>query len=153
MKKIISLLQKRYIKIIFLAVSGILTGLTVGFPSLGVLEWLSIIPMALVLFSLCESSQHRLRSIYAYGLFFFIGIFVAGGIAAFIKKKRNIDGFDLLCSVVFTLIFAIVGAKLLFIIVSWDYVVQIFSTEGVSFADKMGAVLKGGFVFYGGFIG
>lgn len=93
------------------------------------------------------------KEIPLYGLFFFIGIFVAGGIATFIKKKRNIDGFDLLCSVVFTLIFAIVGAKLLFIIVSWDYVVQIFSTEGASFADKMGAVLKGGFVFYGGFIG
>ena len=76
MKKIISLLQKRYIKFIFLAVSGILTGLTVCFPALGVLEWLSIIPMALVLYSLCESEKHRLRSLYAYGLFYFMCYFV-----------------------------------------------------------------------------
>lgn len=76
MKKIISLLEKRYIKFIFLAVSGILTGLTVCFPALGVLEWFSIIPMALVLYSLCESEIHRLRSLYAYGLFYFMCYFV-----------------------------------------------------------------------------
>jgi len=76
MKKIILLLEKRYIKFIFLAVSGLLTGLTVCFPALGVLEWFSIIPMALVLYSLCESEKHRLRSIYFYGLFYFMCYFV-----------------------------------------------------------------------------
>jgi len=77
MKKIILLLEKRYIKFIFLAVSGLLTGLTVCFPALGVLEWFSIIPMALVLYSLCESEKHRLRSVYFYGLFYFMCYFVA----------------------------------------------------------------------------
>jgi len=76
MKKIIALLEKRYVKFIFLAVSGILTGLTVCFPVLGFLEWFSIIPMALVLLSLCESENHRLRSLYAYGLFYFMCYFV-----------------------------------------------------------------------------
>jgi len=93
------------------------------------------------------------KEIPLYGLFFFIGVFVAAGIAALICKKRGIAIFDLVCSAVFTLIFAIVGAKLLFLIVSMDTIIEIFSVPGVSIMDKISVVLKGGFVFYGGFIG
>lgn len=93
------------------------------------------------------------KEIPLYGLFFFIGVFVAGGIAALICKKRGIAIFDLVSSAVFTMIFAIVGAKLLFVIVSMDYIIEVFNIEGLSITDKIGAVLNGGFVFYGGFIG
>ena len=77
MKSIITLLEKRYIKIIFLLISGALTGLTVCFPVLGALEWISIVPAALVIFSLAKSEKHRLRSVYLYGLLYFMGYFVA----------------------------------------------------------------------------
>ena len=77
MKSIAALLQKRYIKIIFLLISGTLTGLTVCFPVIGALEWISIVPTALVVFSLAKSEKHRLRSVYLYGLLFFMAYFVA----------------------------------------------------------------------------
>ncbi len=77
MKQLISLLEKRYIKIIFVLFSGILTGLTVCFPVIGALEWISIIPAALVVFSLAKSERHRLRSVYLYGLLFYMAYFIA----------------------------------------------------------------------------
>ena len=77
MKHLTSLLEKRYIKIIFLLISGALTGLTVCFPVLGALEWFSIIPAALVVFSLAKSEKNRLRSVYLYGLLYFMAYFVA----------------------------------------------------------------------------
>lgn len=77
MKKLITLLEKRYIKIIFILISGIVTGLTVCFPVLGALEWVSVVPGALVVFSLAKSEKHRLRSVYLYGLLYFMAYFVA----------------------------------------------------------------------------
>ncbi len=53
-----------------LALSGLLTGLIVCYPALGILEWFSLIPAALVLFSLANDNKNRLRSVYLYGLFF-----------------------------------------------------------------------------------
>ncbi len=77
MKQLIALLEKRYIKIIFVLISGILTGLTVCFPVIGALEWISVIPAALVIFSLAKSEKHRLRLVYLYGLLYFMAYFVA----------------------------------------------------------------------------
>ena len=64
-------LQGRGARLGLLAVSAFLTGLTVCFPALGALEWVSLIPAALVLFSIAEDGKNRLRSAYLYGLFFF----------------------------------------------------------------------------------
>ncbi len=75
MKTLKELLTKRTVRLIALAVSGILTGLVVCYPALGLLEWFSLIPAALVLFSVANDETNRLRSVYLYGLFFFMCYF------------------------------------------------------------------------------
>ena len=80
-----------------------------------------------------------------YGLFFYFGIAVAVSVAFFLCKKKNIDSFDLVCSAVYTMIGAILGAKLLFIAVSLPTIIE----HNIPIIN----VIKGGFVFYGGLIG
>ncbi len=80
-----------------------------------------------------------------YGILFFFGIGVAVILGMCLIKKREIPLFDFACAAVYAMIGAIVGAKLLFIIVSWQEIVAL----QLSFE----AILKGGFVFYGGLIG
>lgn len=85
-----------------------------------------------------------------YGLMFFIGIAVAATVAFFFMiKRRNIPAFDFACAAVYALIGAIVGAKLLFILVSLKDIIM-YMREGLLTFEQ---VLKGGFVFYGGLIG
>lgn len=80
-----------------------------------------------------------------YGVFFFGGMILAAIIAAVLGKKKKIDFFDFLCAVVYVMIGAILGAKLLFIVVSWKEVVRL----QLSLLE----IIRGGFVFYGGLIG
>ncbi len=80
-----------------------------------------------------------------YGICFFAGILISSIIAIFLIKKTNIDLFDFLCAVAFILIGTIIGAKVLFILVSIDLIVE----YNLTFIE----ILKGGFVFYGGLIG
>ena len=87
-----------------------------------------------------------------YGIFFWLGIFAAAAVA-FISKRRRICGFDLVSSAVYTMILAIVGAKLLFIAVSMDDIIAYAEGYGLGFFEMLPLVLKGGFVFYGGLIG
>ncbi len=70
MKMLKELFKKRSVRLAALAVSGLLTGLVVCYPALGLLEWFSLIPAALTVFSLAEDDRNRLRSVYLYGLFF-----------------------------------------------------------------------------------
>ena len=92
-------------------------------------------------------------SVPLYGLLFFIGIAVAAGIAALICKRRSIDRYDIVCSAVYTMIGAAIGAKLLFIAISLDDALAFAEANNLSFSDTMMSIIKGGFVFYGGFIG
>lgn len=46
---------------------AILTALTLVFPQLGLLEWLTMIPIAVGLFNLCSSPQCTLKKAYGYG--------------------------------------------------------------------------------------
>ncbi|MBR2354035.1 MAG: apolipoprotein N-acyltransferase [Clostridia bacterium] len=59
-----------------LAAGGILTGLCLVFPVLGVLEWVSMIPAGLVILRLLADPSVRLRRIYGYGLFFFMSFYL-----------------------------------------------------------------------------
>ncbi len=85
------------------------------------------------------------RDIPLYGIFFYTGILCAGLVAIAITKKRNIPIFDIVSCGAYTIIGAGIGAKLLFIAVSWKQIIE----YNLSFI----AILKGGFVFYGGLIG
>ncbi len=52
--------------------SGILTALPLIFPSLGFLQWVSLIPMALALAWLAEGEKARLGRAYGMGMLFFM---------------------------------------------------------------------------------
>ena len=87
------------------------------------------------------------KEVPLYGLFFFIGIGAAAVVATFLFKKRKLSGYELTYSAIFTMIGAIVGAKLLYFIVSIRSVI-----EFIKIGD-FASIMKGGFVFYGGLLG
>ena len=91
------------------------------------------------------------KEIPLYGVFFWIGILVAAAVAIFVCKKKNLPLFDLTCSAVYTMIFAIAGAKILFILVSLEDIIELART--IPFGKLLPMIIKGGFVFYGGLIG
>ena len=94
------------------------------------------------------------REIPLYGLLFFTGIGVAALVAyLFLTKRRNIEGFDFVGAAIYAMIGAIIGAKLLALLVSIEYVIIIVQSDNFTFMEKMDALLKNGFVFYGGLIG
>ena len=66
--------DKKYKIFLLLGLSGILTGLTLVFPKVGFIEWLSLVPMALAVYALADGDKLKRRYIYLYGLFFF-GVF------------------------------------------------------------------------------
>ncbi|MBQ9085562.1 MAG: apolipoprotein N-acyltransferase [Clostridia bacterium] len=63
--------QRKGIRFLLLTLGGVLTGLTLVFPSIGFLEWLTLIPAGLFLLEYATRSEVRLRTLYGYGLFFF----------------------------------------------------------------------------------
>lgn len=65
-----------WVRAIILALSGLLTGLTVAFCELGFLEWITIIPAAIILLRRGSHQKTRLRSIYFDGLLFFYGFYL-----------------------------------------------------------------------------
>lgn len=85
------------------------------------------------------------RVIPVYGLCWVLGISLSALVAIFLIKKRNIEIFDFVCSAVFAVLSGFAGAKLLFIVVSIGDIVK--------YSIPFEAVLKGGFVFYGGLLG
>ncbi len=76
---------------------------------------------------------------------FYIGIFVAAAIALIICKKKNVEWYDVAYSGVYAMIGAMLGSKLLFIAVTLKQIIE----ENIPLI----AIIKGGFVFYGGLIG
>jgi len=83
-----------------------------------------------------------------YGTCFVIGMTLAVIAAwAFSKQRKEVFGFDVVYSAVFAIIGALVGAKLLFIIVNLPNVI------GNNPKIILLYILGGGFVFYGGLLG
>lgn len=73
---VLSLLEndryKKIFRLAMLALGGVLTGLTLVFPSIGIIEWVSLVPAAIALISISEDEKGRRRGIYGYGFFFFV---------------------------------------------------------------------------------
>ncbi len=84
------------------------------------------------------------REIPIYGIFYFMGIFVASSFGILLAKKK-IPSYEVVYSAVYTVLGGVAGAKLLFVLVSFQKI--------ISYKISFLAVLKGGFVFYGGLIG
>lgn len=62
--------EKRIYRLLLLAVSAILTALCLVYPKMGFLEWFSLIPCAIAMFSFAEKGIKPLEAFF-YGLFFF----------------------------------------------------------------------------------
>lgn len=84
-----------------------------------------------------------------YGLMIIIGVAIANLVALKILKKYKLDHLDFTILEGYTFLGAIIGAKLLYLIVSFDEIDfgRIFEWPYLK------ALLQGGFVFYGGLIG
>lgn len=97
------------------------------------------------------------RELPLYGIFFWLGILLAGMVAIFIAKKNNIKPLDIFISGVYTMIASVIGAKLLYFIVSWSDIMHFINVTAPSLnyktSDIVLTLIQGGFVFYGGFIG
>ena len=85
------------------------------------------------------------REIPLYGIFFYLGILIAVTIALLLSRKKRFAPFDIISSAVYAMIGALLGSKLLFILVSIQQIVE----YEISFVG----MIKGGFVFYGGLLG
>ena len=85
------------------------------------------------------------KTIPLYGVCFYGGIALAVLFGFLLAKKKKVDLFNFLCCVVYTMIGAMIGAKLLFILVSLREIIQL--------KLNIIEVIKGGFVFYGGLLG
>lgn len=85
------------------------------------------------------------RQIPLYGIFFYSGIFIAAAVAMLICTRKKIPRYEIAYSGVYTMIGALLGAKLLFIAVTFRRIIE----DDI----PLEAILKGGFVFYGGMIG
>ena len=68
--------SKRPIELLVLLLSGVITGLTVAFPVIGFLEWIAIIPAAVILLRRGSDKKIKLRSLYVDGLAFFYGYYL-----------------------------------------------------------------------------
>ena len=84
-----------------------------------------------------------------YGILMTVAMFASVGISFLRSKKRGVDPDRLLSIALAAIVMGVVGAKLLFFIVtySWEEIVEGIRANGISF------LLDGGLVFYGGLIG
>ncbi len=85
------------------------------------------------------------RQIPLYGLCWIAGIGVSALVAMLLISKTTLEKYDFVCASVFSLIGGLIGAKLLFIMVSLKSIIE----NNV----PLEAVIRGGFVFYGGLLG
>ena len=67
----LDMLDKRYVRFILLAVGAVLTAFTLVAPSIGIIEWVSLIPSAIALIAIARDKCVRGRGLYGYGFFFF----------------------------------------------------------------------------------
>ena len=65
------ILDRRSVRLLCFLVSGVLTGLTLVFPQIGLIEWISLVPMALCLWRMADVGGLRLRALYGWGVLFF----------------------------------------------------------------------------------
>ena len=71
MKPIMTYLEDHRLRWLCLAISSVLLGLTVCFPEVGILEWIALVPMALVLFFEARRETFSFVKAYLVGLAFF----------------------------------------------------------------------------------
>ena len=71
------LTDKRWKRYLLILLGSVLTVLTLIFPKLGFLEWLSLVPLGIFLLDVADSDGIRLRGMYGYGMLFFTPFYIA----------------------------------------------------------------------------
>lgn len=89
------------------------------------------------------------RDIPSYGLMIVLGVLVANGIALLLLKKKHRDVNDFLVLEGYVFLGAFLGAKLLYLVLSF----QEIAWERVFDLSYFNQLMQGGFVFYGGLMG
>lgn len=87
-----------------------------------------------------------------YGVCCTVGIAMACLAALSNGRRSNINSYNLIICFAATLIGGFLGAKLLYLIVDFHSICEMFANRGVNM-ETISSVVQGGFVFYGGFIG
>ena len=72
----LEMLDKRYVRFLLLAIGAVLTGLTLVCPTIGILEWITLIPAAIAAIAIANDKRVRGRGLYGYGFFFFFCFYV-----------------------------------------------------------------------------
>ena len=68
--------MNRGIRFLMLILSGALTGLTIAIPELGLLEWITLVPVAIVTLKRASDGSVKLRALYLDGLVFFYSYYL-----------------------------------------------------------------------------
>ena len=66
----------RIMRTALIILSGALTGLTLIFPKIGFLQWISIVPAAILLFDLLRGADFKFRYAWKCGIVFFISYYL-----------------------------------------------------------------------------
>lgn len=99
--------------------------------------------------TMCMYVQIGELTIPTYGLMILLGVLTANAIAFFILKKYALDGNDFIILEAYTIFGGFLGAKILYLLVSfrdiqWNHIFEM---------EYFNQIMQGGFVFYGGLIG
>ena len=94
------------------------------------------------------------QEIPTYGVCLWLGVILSLLAACWLTKRRGaIPLSSLLASAFFTLLGAMVGAKLFYFAISWDDIAYLFHAVEYDFFERVFYLMNNGFVFYGGFLG
>ena len=69
-------ISKKPLRFIFLMIAGLLTGLTLVFTKIGLIEWITLIPMGTVLLVRASDRNVKLRSLYLDGFVFYYSYYL-----------------------------------------------------------------------------
>ena len=84
-----------------------------------------------------------------YGLFIVLGIAAGAVLGYFLMRRNHMEFDDFIQIACFVGLGAMIGAKLLYLIVSWRSI----DLSRITDLEYLNALMGGGFVFYGGLIG
>ena len=70
-----NIVDRKY-RFILISLSGLLTGLTLIFPKVGFIEWITMIPVCAILLLRATDRETKLRSLYLDGLVFFCSFYI-----------------------------------------------------------------------------
>lgn len=88
-----------------------------------------------------------------YGFLGLCGVILGGIYTFIIAKRKNVSFDNLLYVLVYALVFALFGAKLLYLLLNLKSFASLWSAEDIDVIKVILVYLRGGFVFYGGLFG